>query len=439
MTSNTMQSLDIIKDIYNIDQLLVGEAYIKELVHRLARILKVKYVMVGHATEPERDGIRSDYFWSKDHFAENVTYELDSTPCADVLCGTRVKTYTIDVQNRFPKDIMLQDLNIQSYMGAPFLDPDGSLIGLLVIMDDQPFENLDVQSAVVEFFAARIGAEYRRLAAEESQKRLNEKLEHLVQERTSALQEALASIQQTQHQLISQEKLATIGRITLGIAHELRNPLNFIINFAELLHDGDLDLEAQKQAVEMIRHHGHRANDVITDMLKQARHEPPQAPELIDISEMIERILDMYLKSITDLDLKSRLKQTVSITPNIKVLLTDSSGIERVLINIIDNALYALAGKYRKNTNSYTPELEVELTSSPGICKITIKDNGVGIPAKHLPNVCEEFYTTKPAGEGTGLGLWIAKQNIEKNRGLFKIQSKENEFTLISIEIPTSA
>nr|WP_295903760.1 GAF domain-containing sensor histidine kinase [uncultured Bdellovibrio sp.] len=433
---NNLRALELLKDIYNVDQLLSGKEYIKELVHRLAQILKVKYVLVGHAVEPDRQKIQTDYLWAGSGFADNVVYELEDTPCVNVICGTRVNCYASDVQLAFPKDQMLKDFGVESYIGAPFLHTDGRLIGLLVIMDDKPMEERELYTSVVEFFAARIGTEYRRQAVEDSLRRINENLEKLAQERTLELQRAFESLQQTQKQLISQEKLATIGRITFGIAHELKNPLNIIINSAQLLEEDDLDPESCKKATDMIYQHSQRANTIITNMLRQARQETDMEPEWINISEMLEHCLDVYVRSLTDVDLKTHLVVQKNITPNVYANVFDPPSIERVLINIIDNSLYALGDKYKKNKNSFTPTIKVDLIAADATFKIIVRDNGSGIPQKHLANVCDEFYTTKPAGEGTGLGLWIAKQNVEKNRGEIHIESEENQFTQVTIELP---
>ncbi|MEK2645628.1 GAF domain-containing sensor histidine kinase [Bdellovibrio sp. BCCA] len=433
---NNLRALELLKDIYNVDQLLSGKEYIKELVHRLAQILKVKYVLVGHAVEPDRQKIQTDYLWAGSGFADNVVYELEDTPCVNVICGTRVNCYASDVQLAFPKDQMLKDFDVESYIGAPFLHTDGRLIGLLVIMDDKPMEERELYTSVVEFFAARIGTEYRRQAVEDSLRRINENLEKLAQERTLELQRAFESLQQTQKQLISQEKLATIGRITFGIAHELKNPLNIIINSAQLLEEDDLDPESTKKATDMIYQHSQRANTIITNMLRQARQETDMEPEWINISEMLEHCLDVYVRSLTDVDLKTHLVVQKNITPNVYANVFDPPSIERVLINIIDNSLYALGDKYKKNKNSFTPSIKVDLIAADATFKIIVRDNGSGIPQKHLANVCDEFYTTKPAGEGTGLGLWIAKQNVEKNRGEIHIESEENQFTQVTIELP---
>ncbi|WP_374073344.1 sensor histidine kinase [Bdellovibrio bacteriovorus] len=437
---NNLRALELLKEIYNVDQLLSGKEYIKELVHRIAQILKVKYVMVGHAleTNPDKnqDKIQTDYLLSDGKFIDNVVYDLHDTPCVNVICGTRVNCYANDVQNLFPYDQLLKDLNVDSYIGAPFLHSDGGLIGLLVIMDDKPMEDRELYTSVVEFFAARIGTEYRRQAVEDSLRRINENLEKLAQERTLELQRAFESLQQTQKQLLSQEKLATIGRITFGIAHELKNPLNIIINSAQLLEEEDLDPDSSKKAADMIYQHGQRANTIITNMLRQARQETSLEPEWIDISEMLDHVLDVYVRSLTDMDLKGHLVVNKKIAPHVYAYVFDPPSIERVLINIIDNSLYALGEKFRNTKDSFIPIIKVDLEAGPSLFKVIVRDNGTGIPQKHLSNVCDEFYTTKPAGEGTGLGLWIAKQNVEKNRGEIHIESEENKFTQVTIELP---
>lgn len=422
MDGSAINALEVIRDIYNVDQLLTGKEYIRELVQKLAKTLNVKYVMVGHAVEPDAKSIQTDYLYANGKFVDNVVYQLEGTPCTQVLCGTRVNCYRENVQEQFPNDLMLKEMNVQCYMGAPFLHTDGGLSGLLVVMDDRPFQDLELATSVVEFFAARIGTEYRRLAAEESLKRNNEDLEKLVDVRTT--------------QLLSQEKLATMGRITLGIAHELKNPLNIIINGAELLRDAEMSEKEHQRMVDMIHQHGIRANNIITNMLRQARHDAQLTTEWVDLSTMLLHTWDVFFKSLDDLELKSKLVKKINIAPDVKSFMTDAPGIERVFINIIDNAIYALAKKMRKAIAGYIPELQISLSYQNSRCRIQIRDNGVGISSDHLAHICDEFYTTKPPGDGTGLGLWVVKQNVEKNRGSLKIASRENEFTEVMIELP---
>ncbi|MBO9667041.1 MAG: GAF domain-containing sensor histidine kinase [Bdellovibrio sp.] len=432
------KAIKLLHQIYNIDQLLFGEDLIKELVKILAVTLEVKYVMIGHAVEPEREKIKSDVLWANGEFANSVVYDLKGTPCVNVICGTRVLCLATQVAASYPEDQMLKDMSVDSYIGAPFLQSDGGLLGLLVVMDDKPVDNKELYSAIVEFFAARIGTEYRRSALESTLRSNNENLERIIQERTSELKTAFENLKRTQRKLVSQEKLATIGRITVGIAHELKNPLNVIINSAEIikdsLHEG-LDKELIEKTSDMIYNHGNRANNIIMDMLKQARQDTEGSTESVDIANMVHMSLDMCIRSIADTDFKGRLQISETIPRAMSTLLIDPASIERAFINIFDNALYALKKKFQLQ-EPFIPTLNVEIIATEDVFTIRIKDNGIGIPEKLQRKVFDEFYTTKPAGEGTGLGLSIAKQTFERNGGDIRLTSKEGEGTEILIHLP---
>lgn len=434
---NTIQ---VLHHLYNLDQLLIGRDYIRALVQRIAEELHVKYVMVGHAIEPEQTKVESDFMWADGKFVDNVVYDLEGTPCVHVLCGTRVSCYAQGVALAFPEDQMLQNMNIESYIGAPFLHTDGGLIGLLVIMDDKPLEEYETLQAVIEFCAARIGTEYRRIAFEDSLRKIKENLEREVQERTKEYQAAYDKLQRTQRQMISQEKLATVGRITFGIAHELKNPLNVIINSAEVIQDlihEDMCAESIEKLAVMIREHGDRANEIITSMLKQARQESEDVTESVDIPALVDHSLEMCLRSLSDLSFKSSLKVEKNIGENVKTLVVNPAGIERVFINIFDNALYAMSKKYHAEKEAgYKPIIKLTLEKIEKNLKITIRDNGTGIPKKFLTNLFTEFFTTKPSGEGTGLGLYIARQTLQKSDGDISINSEDGQFTEIIIFLP---
>lgn len=442
MGTESYNTIKVLRNLNTIDQMLFGLDYVREIVRHIAQELKVKYVMVGHAIEPERIKIQTDFLWAGNQFIENVIYELTGTPCVNVICGTRANYYTKDVATLFPKDQMLTDMNVESYVGAPFLHTDGSLIGLLVVMDDKELSDPEPFSTIIEFFAARIGTEYRRMVFEESLRKVNETLEREVEDRTQELRQAFDNLKRTQKQMISQEKLATIGRITFGIAHELKNPLNVIINSAEILEDlsaEELTPESLKQFSHMIREHGERANAIITSMLKQARQDSDTESDWIDLSDLINHSLDMCIRSLNDLEFKSKLIVQKNIPESVRVKVTNPSSIERVFINIFDNSLYALRKKITTPAESnFIPELLVQLSTLSESLNISIKDNGIGIPEKYLVNLFKEFHTTKPPGEGTGLGLSIAKATLAKNSGDIHITSREGSFTEVIITLPHS-
>jgi len=423
--------LELVKRIYNVDQLLFGKDYVREMVRSLATTLDVRYVFVGHALESDKTKIQTDFLWSDGKFVDNLIYDLKDTPCENVVCGTRVSCYAEKVADQFPEDRMLKYMNAEAYVGAPFLTPEGGLVGILVIIDDKPFRDREMYTFVVEFFAARIGTEYYRQLFEDS-------LQRLVDVRTKELRAAFEDLSRTQKQLLNQEKLATIGRITFGIAHELKNPLNVIINAAEVIQE----LMAEENitgpmltAAENIKQHGHRANYIITSMLKQARQEPAVAPETVDVSDMVDRSLELCARSILDPDFKSKLKIHKNIEPQATLKISDAPSVERGFINLVDNAIYALREKYKKQPG-FVPNLWVELKAQAPHLHISIRDNGTGVSPSNLARIFDEFYTTKPPGEGTGLGLSIAKEVLEKNNGKISIQSTEGEMTEVIVSFP---
>jgi|GEM_PF-1425590 Signal transduction histidine kinase len=431
MDTPKYEVLELVKRIYNVDQLLFGKDYVREMVRSLATTLGVKYVLVGHAVEPDKTSIQTDFIWADGKFASNLIYDLKGTPCVNVICGTRVNCYAEKVADQFPDDHMLKDMGAEAYVGAPFLTPDGSLVGLLVIMDDKPLKDRELYTFVVEFFAARIGTEYYRQIFEDS-------LQKQVDIRTQELRSAFDDLQKTQKQLLSQEKLATIGRITFGIAHELKNPLNVIINAAEIIEElmSEQKLSGpMRTAAESIREHGYRANNIITSMLKQARQEPAAAPEYVNLSEMMDRSLELCSRSILDPDFKSKLKVHKNIEPDVNYLIVDAPSVERGFINLIDNAIYALREKHKDN-EGFVPNLWIELKARIPYVHISMRDNGTGISPSNLIRIFDEFYTTKPPGEGTGLGLSIAKQVLGTNNGEINIQSTEGEMTEVTVNFP---
>lgn len=431
MDTPKYEILELVKRVYNVDQLLFGKDYVREMVRSLATTLGVKCVFVGHALESDSTKIQTDFIWADGKFVDNFVYDLKGSPCANVICGTRVSYYAEKVADQFPDDRMLNDMRAEAYIGAPFLTPEGGLVGILVILDDKVLVDAEMFTFVVEFFAARIGTEYYRQLFEDS-------LQRLVDVRTTELRAAFEDLSRTQKQLLNQEKLATIGRITFGIAHELKNPLNVIINAAEVIQELMIEENItgpMLTAAENIKQHGYRANHIITSMLKQARQEPSVAPESVDISDMIDRSLELSSRSILDPDFKSKLRIHKDIEPEVILKISDASSVERGFINLIDNAIYALKEKY-KNQPGFVPTLSVELKAKSPQLQISIRDNGTGVSSSNLIRIFDEFYTTKPPGEGTGLGLSIAKEVLEKNSGKISIQSTEGEMTEVTIVFP---
>jgi signal transduction histidine kinase/ligand-binding sensor domain-containing protein len=278
--------------------------------------------------------------------------------------------------------------------------------------------------------ALRIFSKYRerRLRAEK------EKLEKKVEERTSELKEM-------QSQLVQQEKLASLGALTAGIAHEIKNPLNFVNNFAELSNELLEELktagnEEEKQGImqtlrqnlEKINHHGKRADSIVKSMLEHSRSGTGEK-QLTDINKLCDEYLNLAYHGM-----RANLKDfncTIerNFEENLPKLNIVPQDISRVLLNLINNAFYAI-----KDKPDATLTLTTMATANSVIIKI--KDNGTGIPEDVRRKIFEPFFTTKPAGSGTGLGLSLSFDIIKAHGGKIEVDSKENEYTEFKISLP---
>ena len=193
-SSITIQTLQKLNGILDIEQRLTGIDYLRTLARNIAQAFTVKFVLIGHTPSDENNRVETDVVWAVDDFAENFTYSLQGTPCERVLSGKRVCVYAAGVAGSFPDDELLVQMGVESYVGAPMLTREGVLSGLLVLLDDKPIENADFFSAVIDFLAARIKAELDKYHSEELLKRqVAEKTRELEQSNLE-LRKALSEI-----------------------------------------------------------------------------------------------------------------------------------------------------------------------------------------------------------------------------------------------------
>jgi signal transduction histidine kinase len=282
-------------------------------------------------------------------------------------------------------------------------------------------------------------------------------LEQKVNERTRALNQSMEDLRSTQTQLIQTEKMASLGQLTAGIAHEIQNPLNFVNNFSEInseLIDEALDENEKRNHLEVksilndlkeneskIIHHGKRAESIVKGMLLHSRGNSGHK-ELVDINALCDEFLRLSYHGFRAKDksfnAEFKLEADKSL-PKIEVVPQD---IGRVLLNLINNAFYAVDKKAKSNTpNNYMPAVTICTVSSKSTSgdlgvKISVKDNGEGIPSNIVNKIFQPFFTTKPTGQGTGLGLSLAYDIVKAHGGEIKVETKENERTEFIIHLP---
>jgi signal transduction histidine kinase len=272
------------------------------------------------------------------------------------------------------------------------------------------------------------------------------------QKSNAVLKETLSTLKSTQSQLIHSEKMASLGELTAGIAHEIQNPLNFVNNFSELsnelidemndeLDKGDVS-EAKtissdiKQNLEKITHHGKRADAIVKGMLAHSRSGKGEK-EPTDINALAEEYLKLSYHGLRAKDKSFNADFKTDFDPELPKVNVVPQDIGRVLLNLINNAFQAVNERSKKGEPGYTPEVSVEtqLKTNNQIL-ITLSDNGPGIPDAIKDKIFQPFFTTKPTGQGTGLGLSLSYDIVKAHGGELNVESNGGKGTEFKILLP---
>ena len=262
------------------------------------------------------------------------------------------------------------------------------------------------------------------------------------------LKQAEDKIIAAQAQLIHAEKMASLGQMTAGIAHEIQNPLNFVNNFSELNLDligelDDLKTDAEKQELlndlksnlQKISQHGNRADRIVKNMLLHSRVNSIEK-QPTDINALCEEYLQLSYHGMRAKNPDFNCAIEKQFGSNLPEILTMPQDIGRVLLNLLNNAFYAMSDRRQKNEHDYKPALKFITEKIGRKILIHIRDNGCGIPESIREKIFEPFFTTKPAGDGTGLGLSICYDIIKAHGGEITVESREGAFTEFVISLP---
>jgi signal transduction histidine kinase len=278
-------------------------------------------------------------------------------------------------------------------------------------------------------------------------------LEEQVTERTAELKQSLEELKSTQAQLIQSEKMASLGELTAGIAHEIQNPLNFVNNFSELnkemieeaaeeINKGNYDevkiiLNDIKDNSEKINHHGQRADSIVKGMLQHSRASSGQK-ELTDINKLADEYLRLSYHGMRARDKSFDAEFKTDFDDNIGKINIVPQDIGRVFLNLYNNAFYAVNEK-KKNLSGLqdlTGLVTVQTKKVNDKVEIRVSDNGNGIPQNVVNKIFQPFFTTKPTGQGTGLGLSLAYDIIKAHGGVIKVETKQGEGSAFIIQLP---
>ncbi|SDF36251.1 His Kinase A (phospho-acceptor) domain-containing protein [Dyadobacter soli] len=308
-----------------------------------------------------------------------------------------------------------------------------------------------------------------RLRDEEIAREQKQSLEYLVAERTQELtqqkeelQKAIEELKATQNQLIQSEKMASLGELTAGIAHEIQNPLNFVNNFSEVsvelcqeldeeidktgIDDNDKDyikgiISDLSQNQQKITHHGKRADSIVKGMLQHSRASSGEK-EPVDVNALADEYMRLAYHGLRAKDKEFNAALTTDFDATIGTVKVLPQDLGRVFLNLFTNAFYAVAEKKRKLTEAgqlgdYKPEVKISTKKFDNKLYIRVSDNGTGMPEHVKAKIFQPFFTTKPTGQGTGLGLSMSYDIITNGHGgVLEVDTIDGEKTEFRITIP---
>ena len=301
---------------------------------------------------------------------------------------------------------------------------------------------------------------FRRHALEVQRLNLVEKLADELQVKNEELEVVLEDLRHAQNQIVVREKLAALGELTAGVAHEIRNPLNFINNFSEVSEELIKELQEvmdeegavadkQREAIDeifgdlsgnlgRIRSHGHRANRIVQDMLQMGRDSGDV--QSTNVNNLLEEHARLAYHSARATDPNFQLDLQHDLDPDMGEIEMIPQEMGRVFLNMVSNACYATDERRRAtaegNGGSYMPTLVLATRRGEEHVEVRIRDNGSGIPPEVVDKIFNPFFTTKPTDKGTGLGLAMSMDIVRKHGGAIRVETEPGQFTEMIVELP---
>lgn len=427
-----------------------GKDYFDQIVLHLQRVTGADYILIARLNA-DMQRCTTLAFCKAGSLQESVEYRLQGTPYAKTI-SDKYCSYAKDVAKQFPADEQLQRLAIQGYTGTALIGANGNPLGVIAGLHCQPIDDDDALD-LFRIFSGRIAVEIERAEQQQLLEEYNETLEASVAARTNKLKQALDSLKTTQVQMVQQEKMASIGQLAAGVAHEINNPIGFIKSNLCSMNGYTKSL---LQLIEKISQHPDpHLQSIVTPLLQDSDFEylrqdlPDLVSESLDGVERVSKIIQS-LKSFSRIDdnetrepanIETALENSIAIVWNelkyktqlerhyspLPLVVCAVNRISQVLVNLLVNAAQAIPDK---------GIIQISTRHAGNEVQITISDNGCGIPADKLKRIFDPFFTTKPVGKGTGLGLSVSAGIIQDHKGRIEVQSVEGEGTSFTVHLP---
>ena len=424
----------------------VGGDFFLALATGLAHVLEMDTVMIGRVRGVPATRLSSLALAHRDQPSEGREFDLAGTPTEATLVEGRIEVLD-DVAQRFPGDADLARRGLRSYIGRRLDDSHGRPIGVLAVMHGEPMAADGAVARLLDLFQARVAAELERVIAEEDLQRLAETLENRVAERTRELEAANASLSQAMEQLVQREKLASLGNLVAGVAHELNTPIGNALTVSTALNDIHREFAAElangtmrrsaldrfvaenTEATALIERNLQRASSLISHFKQVAVDQASMRRRAFDLAALVEDVLST---------LSPRLKRSphrVELDIPAGLVLESYPGpLEQVLTNLIENSLvHAFA-------SGQAGVMRIAAEAAGSRIQLRYADDGQGIPAALRHRVFDPFFTTRLGQGGSGLGLYLV-YNLVHGRlgGTIQLQDGAGPGACFIVDLPVVA
>lgn len=390
-----------------------GDDFFKKITMALDKVIKSDYTFIARLNT-ERMVSQTVSLVSHGKVLDNFEYALEHTPCQDV-ANDSVCIYPNEVCSAFPLDQLLIDMKIQGYLGTPLHSSSGEVMGLIVALYENPIEDEEFTLSLFDLFAGRIAGEFERQDHELQLIELNQHLDRKVEERTKELQSTVVKLKKAHEQLIESEKMAALGGLVAGVAHEVNTPLGVAITAESLLEEKYLKFKEKldgvgismndmnsfmsqlSQSLPLLANNLSRAKELIEDFKKTAKEQTDIKEESIVIEHYYQRVIS----TLTPI-LKQK-NATINFTGCEGAAVTYPGYHAQILTNLVTNSV---EHGFSENSEKNIITIDIEKVSHEEF-KVTYKDSGRGISEENISRVVEPFYTTARGSGSTGLGLSI--------------------------------
>ena len=424
-----------------------GLAFFNNLTLQLHQLINADYTFIAKI-DKERYISQTISLVAKGKIGDNFEYSLNDTPCADV-SDDSVCIYPERICQLYPNDQLLIDMKIEGYLGTPLHDSNGEVIGLIVALYESTIINSEKIVALFELFSGRISAEIEREDKEKKLTELNLSLEDKVNERTTELSSALDRLRFTQDKLIEQEKMASLGNLVAGVAHEINTPLGVAVLCGSNIEDALEKLNSKVKSNSLKKSELEHLISILNQSEKSLSFNLTRAANLVDnFKEMAVGIntddlmsinvhlwLNSLIGSLRPMLHKKSITIELLVDKNPPNFITCPAKMSQVITNIISNSA---AHAFEANDDISDHQVIISAKVCSDILSIKISDNGKGMTDAVKDNIFEPFYTTKRGEGGTGLGLSIVHNLIINNlSGKLEVESTVGQGTSFNLEFPS--